>query len=400
MTMPQAPLAATEPQPGRALRLTFTGRGGEYFRIWIVNLALTILTLGIYSAWAKVRRLQYFYRHTSLAGSSFEYHANPIAILKGRLIAVALLVGYNFTGYLELPLGLALLGVLLLVLPWMIQRSLAFQLHNSSWRGLRFRFAGTLRGAYLAWMPALVIGMAFAGTGLVFAWLGRQGPDVAMDTIDNFGPRTVGATILLLIALLVLALPFAHRQIKNYQHASSRLGAAAFRFRAGVRSFYWVYAKGFGLLFWIVVLAIAPLIIPIQEVDSLDPEIRRAAIEQMLSLVMPIVFYAGPVFIVLPYFAARLRNLVWNGTSIEDHTFVSSLRAFGLGWLYLTNFVLMLLTVGLFKPFADIRLARYRLTHTELLARGSLDDFVAIQEREVGAAGTEVAGAFDFDISF
>lgn len=33
----------------------FRGRGGEYFRIWIVNLALSLLTLGIYSAWAKVR---------------------------------------------------------------------------------------------------------------------------------------------------------------------------------------------------------------------------------------------------------------------------------------------------------------------------------------------------------
>ena len=26
----------------------FTGRGGEYFRIWIVNLCLSLLTLGIY----------------------------------------------------------------------------------------------------------------------------------------------------------------------------------------------------------------------------------------------------------------------------------------------------------------------------------------------------------------
>jgi hypothetical protein len=37
-------------------QLHFTGSGAEYFGIWIVNLLLTILTLGIYSAWAKVRR--------------------------------------------------------------------------------------------------------------------------------------------------------------------------------------------------------------------------------------------------------------------------------------------------------------------------------------------------------
>ncbi len=34
-------------QVRQRLRLRFTGTGGEYFRIWIVNLFLTVLTLGI-----------------------------------------------------------------------------------------------------------------------------------------------------------------------------------------------------------------------------------------------------------------------------------------------------------------------------------------------------------------
>lgn len=57
--------APAVPQP---LRVRFCGSGSEYFRIWIVNLLLTIVTLGIYSAWAKVRTLQYFYRNTQLGG--------------------------------------------------------------------------------------------------------------------------------------------------------------------------------------------------------------------------------------------------------------------------------------------------------------------------------------------
>ena len=67
----------------------FTGRAGEFFGIWFVNLSLSILTLGIYSAWAKVRTERYFYGNTRLAGAAFEYFASPIAILKGRLIAYA-----------------------------------------------------------------------------------------------------------------------------------------------------------------------------------------------------------------------------------------------------------------------------------------------------------------------
>ena len=55
----------------------FSGKAGEFFRIWIVNVLLTILTLGIYSAWAKVRTNRYFYSSTTLAGSSFSYLAKP-----------------------------------------------------------------------------------------------------------------------------------------------------------------------------------------------------------------------------------------------------------------------------------------------------------------------------------
>ena len=45
----------------RELPFEFRGDGAEYFKIWIVNILLTIVTLGIYSAWAKVRNNRYFY---------------------------------------------------------------------------------------------------------------------------------------------------------------------------------------------------------------------------------------------------------------------------------------------------------------------------------------------------
>ncbi|MEO1140896.1 MAG: DUF898 family protein, partial [Pseudomonadota bacterium] len=64
---------------------SFKGTASEYFGIWIVNLLLSIVTLGIYTAWAKVRRLRYFYGNTWLDGHNFEYHAKPIQILIGRI---------------------------------------------------------------------------------------------------------------------------------------------------------------------------------------------------------------------------------------------------------------------------------------------------------------------------
>ena len=61
----------------------FDGNVTEYFKIWIVNVLLTIATLGIYSAWAKVRTESYFYGNTKVNGSSFRYTAEPLKILKG-----------------------------------------------------------------------------------------------------------------------------------------------------------------------------------------------------------------------------------------------------------------------------------------------------------------------------
>src|SRR4051812_34056400 len=101
-------------------RFSFTGTGSEYFRIWIVNLLLTIVTLGIYSAWAKVRKMRYLYDSTHLAGSSFEYHGNPIAILKGRIVAVVLIVGYNLAFKLSPVAGLAMLALLVAATPWLV----------------------------------------------------------------------------------------------------------------------------------------------------------------------------------------------------------------------------------------------------------------------------------------
>src|ERR1700682_787580 len=99
-------------------QLQFTGSGSEYFGIWIVNLLLTIVALGIYSAWAKVRRLQYFYRHTEMAGSSFDFYGSPTRILVGRAIALVMLIAYNYSVRLASSLTIVILAAIAVVMPW------------------------------------------------------------------------------------------------------------------------------------------------------------------------------------------------------------------------------------------------------------------------------------------
>src|SRR5687767_12457304 len=95
LAIPGEDSGAPSPAP-RTYAFQFTGSEREYFRIWVVNLLLSLATLGMYSAWAKVRRLQYFDRNTVLAGASFDFHGDPKTILRGRLLAVTLLASYQY----------------------------------------------------------------------------------------------------------------------------------------------------------------------------------------------------------------------------------------------------------------------------------------------------------------
>lgn len=176
---------------------SFTGTGSEYFRIWIVNLFLTIITLGIYSAWAKVRRLQYFSRNTWLSGSSFDYHGTPMAILKGRLLAVGMFAAYKITIEIEPLLGLVIALLIAAVMPLLLVKSFRFRLSNMSYRGLRFGFFGSIKEAYVKFL-ALPVASLFT---------------------------------------LYLLAPFAHQRVKAYQHSNSRFGQAPFSFHAGVGGF-------------------------------------------------------------------------------------------------------------------------------------------------------------------
>ena len=349
------------PQPVR-----FTGSGGEYFRIWIVNLALSILTLGIYSAWAKVRRMQYFYRNTELAGASFDYHGEPVAILKGRLIALVLLFAYQVAPSVNPLLGLVVGLALAAIMPWLLLRSLKFRLHNTSYRGLRFGFNGRTGGAYRVFI----------------LW-----PFLTALTLYLLGPMW-------------------HQRLKAWQHGHSAFGGTQAAFEGKIRSFYRLYL-GAVLLAAAVAVAIGVmlvlLVLKLQSGGLLDFGGNAPQPGQMRKIVLMGLFAVSMMIFlslfVWPYVTARVQNLVWNNTRLGSHRFQSTVSARRLTWVALTNFLLVAVTLGLYKPFAAVRMARTRLEAVALLPVGSLEEFMVAAEANVAAVGEEFGEFFDFDIA-
>ena len=155
-------------QAAAPVALQFTGAAGEYFRIWIVNLCLSVLTLGIYSAWAKVRRKRYFYGCTLLEGASFEYLGNPVAILKGRVIVVLAFAAYALLKEVHFLIGIALFFAVAAGLPWVIQRALQFNARNSTHRNVRFGFRGTKMDVFAVLLIGALLVPITLGLGYPF----------------------------------------------------------------------------------------------------------------------------------------------------------------------------------------------------------------------------------------
>ncbi|WP_028079297.1 YjgN family protein [Solimonas soli] len=349
-----------EAAPGRSIEpFRFNGSGSEYFGIWIVNVLLTIITLGIYSPWAKVRRMQYFYRNTELAGSSFDYHGRPLAILKGRLLALGLLLIYHFaTTHISIWTLLAL-AILALALPWLLRNALRFRAHYSSYRGLRFSFRGSLGQAYAVFL---------------------------------------GYPILMFITAY-LAGPLFHQRLKRYQHGNSYYGGTAFAFDAGVGRFYRTYVLYMLAGAALLALAFVPMFHMLGAVKAVQAAGGKPDPAMMMSAMG--VFWLAIMFGVLilgPLLQAAVQNLIWNHTALGPHRFVSRLSGWRLMGIGVSNFLLVALTLGLFMPWAAVRLARYRASCTSLAVDGSLDAIVGDAERGVAALGEETAELFDIDI--
>ena len=77
------------------LPLRFRGQAREYVRLWVVNVALTLASLGLYGPWARVRLLRYLHGHTLIGNHSFDYEARPGKILFARLLMLLLLALLN-----------------------------------------------------------------------------------------------------------------------------------------------------------------------------------------------------------------------------------------------------------------------------------------------------------------
>ncbi len=358
MESPTHQIAATE----SLYAIEFRARGSEYFRIWIVNLFLTIVTLGVFSAWAKVRRQRYFYGSTLLAGQAFEYHGQPLPILKGRLIAVGGYVLLSVAANVWPLTGFLILPFLAFIIPWIVMTGRRFQMRMTSWRNLRFGFHGTYGSAL----------------GAYVGWYG-----------------------LTLLSLGVLTPVWLQRRV-SYALGRGSYGAESFTYSGAPEEFYrfWLRAVGLGI---VLVVAVAIVGIIVIATLGLGVPTEDDTASPFAAFVPSAVFFAAYALggmLVLGYYRASFNNVALGRLSVGDIQVRSSMRALPLARIYMSNLLLLIVTLGLYYPWAKIRQARYQLENLRVAAPQGLDHFSAGVAETAAATGEELGSFFDVDFGF
>ena len=158
-----APVPSTDPaappQPSTR-RLFFHGDARTLFTTYLMNLLLTLVTLGVYYFWGKVKVRKYIYSQTEFEGDRLAYHGTPKELLLGWLKAAAVLgVLFGISAAAGQEIGRLISAFISGVLiPVAIVGSWRYRLSRTSWRGIRFSFWGHARELVgLFWRDGLLM---------------------------------------------------------------------------------------------------------------------------------------------------------------------------------------------------------------------------------------------------
>ena len=343
-TDPDSPYAVAAP----VHRLRHAGRNRELFVIFLVNLALAILTLGIYRFWGRTRIRRYVWSQTSLLGEPLEYTGRGIELFLGFLFALVLIygpiVGMYFGLDVELPdpgeeLGGAKLGklvvfiaVVLLATPILVLfyyvalfAAYRYRIGRTSWLGIR----GGMEGS--AWR------YGFLGLGLGF-----------------LNVLTLGWTK-----------PWADSVVFKYRLGRTWFGNGKFESGLDAEGLYSRYA-----LAWIgtagavgaMIAGLAAVGLGGQATDhrvAVDP-VRMQVIVIAIELT-PLIVYQ---LLICAYKAALIRNIARTLTygSVRFRADVTFKDVFKLR---IPNFLLLAFTLGFAYPYVVTRTARFIARHVE-----------------------------------
>lgn len=334
-----------------------------FLALSLKNGLLNLVTLTLYRFWGKTEVRRRLWSSIHLNGEPLEYTGRGVELFLGFLFALGVIalpfLLFVFAAQF-FPPAIAGLSVLLLYvfMGYLVGfgRFTAFRYLASRtvWRGVRFHLKGSAN-AY-AWKFLGYIGLSVISGG--WFW------------------------------------PAAERRLSGELWNSLRFGDKAFRYdidRARSREpIYWAYVlSGFLTLFGYLVFGLLVFLLMPQGFgqEGTEPSLADTA-KIYLALLL-----ASPVFAIAiaPYQAASLRTVVV-GIKIEQVQTRIDIKWWQMAWLYLSNILLVVLSLGFLMPFVQARTSSFLIN--KVRADGEAN-FTDVRQAPEGArTGEGLADAF------
>ncbi|WP_174871775.1 YjgN family protein [Pectobacterium polaris] len=378
-------------------RVQFHGKAGEYFAIWLVNALLTIVTLGIYSAWATVRRRRYFYGNTEINGDRFDYHADPIQILKGRLLVIAGLILFYVVLAMSPTLGTILALAFAALIPIIVIRNWRYDAIMSSYRGIRFNYHCQTGRAYwvLLLCPILLL-LAFYAVLAVAMFIGMQSDSPIIIT-------------LIVLALVVPGFAAVNGIMKMMQldFYVNNLFFGKTAFKAELTKAAFIKFALISLLIFVPFLIAAlsfmsSFFFTLYQIIMMGADSETIAmmmLSNVFNMVMMFVVALLGVLVSSSYLVVAQRNYLFNQTSLNGGVKLhSSMQTLSYMGLLITNSLITIFSLGWAAPVAEIRHARYIANATAVEGDLELLHVQAHQDTANSALAEEAVQALDLGV--
>lgn len=341
-----------------------------------INFALKIITLGIYTFWARTEERKRIWASVRLNEEPLTYTGTGKELLLGFLIVFGLVISPTtlMVAGLVLYIGdalspivvavqCALYGGFLYLYGVAIYSSQRYILARTTWRGIRGRLDGS------AWS---------------YGW-------------------TAFWTLFLLPLSLGWAVPWRSTKLRKIMTNDTRFGSQALQFTGNARPLYRPFA-----IFWItmfLLICVAMLITGASTAIvnvNINPRLETEASKNMkIVLGFAIIFTLLLAYllykILSAWYRARAFNYFASVTKLDNARFKGTATGPGLVWLAVTNFLITVFSLGILSPVVLCRRTLYFVTNLSLDGKVNLNAIAQTSKQDI-KYGEGLAQALDIDV--
>ena len=355
------------------LNITWTGKGSKFLGLSFKVFFLKVLTLFLYHFWGKTEVRKRLWNHTELNSQPLEYTGRGMELFLGFLIVIFVFflpIGF-LMGFLQVKYGeqswqyYTSLGLFYMAAIYLtgvaIYSARRYRLSRTQWRGIRGAMVGS-------------------------AW--------------KFGITALFTGLVTIISLFFLH-PWAQIKLQKILTDETRFGDMPMHFTGSATPLFKYYLfpwigmlLAYGLAFFFFYEKFQIMLEMINDPTKMDPEIFFPIYFQFLGLLIALGLV---VTLLYAWYSSRYYNYVAENTHFSNGNFTLTTTGGGLIWLHLSNFFIVLFSLGILGPVAAARLLGYFISN--LSFQGTIDVAqIAQSQEELSRTGEGLAEGFDIDI--